>query len=206
MKSKKRELIVEKNPDITKEEHSAKLALTPSISAASTIDIMRGRSFGGLDLTCLTKELSDQTSTLALGDMSRSESLLLAQAHTLDAIFHALCERSASNMGEYFDSMERYMRLALKAQSQCQTTLRTLNEMKSPKSVAFVKQANIAENQQVNNNGQGQSFDKPQTQKPEKKINELLELENEKWMDKGTQTAASQNNTDLEAMDAINRA
>jgi len=47
---------------------------------------------------------------------------------------------------------ESYMRLALRAQNQCQATLRTLGEIKSPKNVAFVKQANIAKNQQVNNN------------------------------------------------------
>src|SRR3546814_3695576 len=43
------------------------------------------------------------------------------------------------------------MRLALKAQSQARTTIETLAEVKNPKAVAFVKQANIANNQQVNN-------------------------------------------------------
>jgi len=44
------------------------------------------------------------------------------------------------------------MRPVLKAQSQCRTTIETLSEMKNPKPVAFVQQANIAnEPQQVNN-------------------------------------------------------
>jgi transposase InsO family protein len=46
------------------------------------------------------------------------------------------------------------MRLALKAQSQCRATVEALAEMKNPKPVAYVQQANIANGpQQVNNNG-----------------------------------------------------
>ena len=44
-----------------------------------------------------------------------------------------------------------YMRLSLKAQSQSRTTCEALSEIKNPRQVAFVKQANIATNQQVNN-------------------------------------------------------
>ena len=43
------------------------------------------------------------------------------------------------------------MSLALKAQAQCRATLEALNEMKFPKSATFVKQANIANQQQINN-------------------------------------------------------
>jgi hypothetical protein len=43
------------------------------------------------------------------------------------------------------------MRLALKAQSNCRSTIEALGELKHPKAVAFVKQANIAHTQQVNN-------------------------------------------------------
>ena len=42
------------------------------------------------------------------------------------------------------------MRLALRAQAQCVNTLRVLNEYKNPQ-VVFAKQANIANQQQVNN-------------------------------------------------------
>jgi len=63
-----------------------------------------------------------------------------------------MSRRAALNMGEHMGAMETYMRLALKAQSQCRTTLETLAEIKNPRAVAFVKQANIAGgHQQVNN-------------------------------------------------------
>lgn len=42
--------------------------------------------------------------------------------------------------------------MALKAQAQCRATLEALAEIKNPRPVAFVKQANISgEHQQVNN-------------------------------------------------------
>lgn len=47
-------------------------------------------------------------------------------------------------MGEYLNATDTYLRLALKAQAQCRATLQTLAEIKNPRPVAFVKQANIA--------------------------------------------------------------
>src|SRR5690606_26950893 len=51
----------------------------------------------------------------------------------------------------------RYMRLALKAQSQCRTTLETLAAIKNPP-VVFAKQANIAHGPQQVNNGSAADF------------------------------------------------
>jgi hypothetical protein len=46
---------------------------------------------------------------------------------------------------------ETYLRLALKAQSQCRATLETLAAIRNPQPVAFVRQANIAHGpQQLN--------------------------------------------------------
>jgi hypothetical protein len=74
------------------------------------------------------------------------------QAQTLDAIFNGLARRTAVNAGEYMAACETYLRLALKAQSQCRATLETLAMIKNPRPLAFVKHANIAAGpQQVNN-------------------------------------------------------
>ena len=69
------------------------------------------------------------------------------QAHTLDALFNESARRAGNNLGHYPDTVDKYMRLALMAQSQCRTTIETLAEIKNPRPVAFVKQANIANNQ-----------------------------------------------------------
>jgi hypothetical protein len=69
----------------------------------------------------------------------------------VDAIFASLARRAQMNMGEYMNAVDRYMRLALKAQGQCRATLETLAAIKNPP-VVFAKQANIAQGpQQVNN-------------------------------------------------------
>jgi len=56
----------------------------------------------------------------------------MAQAHTLDAIFGSCARRAALNMGTYLNTAETYLRLGLKAQSQCRTTLETLANIKNP--------------------------------------------------------------------------
>ena len=60
---------------------------------------------------------------------------------------------AALNMGDHLGATETYMRLALKAQSQCRATLESLSEIRNPRSVAFVRQANIAAGHQQVNNG-----------------------------------------------------
>lgn len=67
-------------------------------------------------------------------------------------IFNEIARRAALNMGEHLQATDKYMRLAMKAQGQCRATLQTLGELKNPRQMAFVKQANIANGyQQVNN-------------------------------------------------------
>lgn len=73
-------------------------------------------------------------------------------AKTLDALKTKLLASIHRDRGSrYLDAADRYMRLALKAQGQCRTTLETLAAIKNPP-VVFAKQANIANGpQQVNN-------------------------------------------------------
>jgi hypothetical protein len=78
--------------------------------------------------------------------------MLNAQAVSLNSIFAELARRSALNVGEHMDAMERYMRLALKAQGQCRATLETLAAIKNPP-VVFARQANISNGPQQVNNG-----------------------------------------------------
>ena len=93
------------------------------------------------------------TADVTKGDLHRLESILTDQAVSLNAIFSALAIRSHSNMEEgYGEASERYMRLALKAQNQCRTTIDTIAQIKNPRHTVITKQANISNGpQQVNN-------------------------------------------------------
>ena len=107
-------------------------------------------SFGDVDLTeCLAK-LNAVVERVHRGDLRATEALLTAQAVTLNTMFTHLAHRAAS--AEYLDQLDRYMRLALKAQGQCRATLETLAAIKNPP-VVFARQANITSGPQQVNNG-----------------------------------------------------
>jgi hypothetical protein len=100
------------------------------------------------------------------------------------------------------------MRLALKTQSQCRATLETLAEIKNPRSVAFVAQANIANvPQQINNHMSGRSepLARAHARDPVRPTNELLGACDGERLDTGAAAAAIGTDPHLEAVGAINR-
>ena len=82
--------------------------------------------------------------------MTRTESMLISQAHTLDALFNSLVKKGLDSTG--LAQYEMMFRLALKAQSQCRSTLESLANIKNPP-VIYAKQANITNGHQQINNG-----------------------------------------------------
>lgn len=130
------------------------------------------------------------------GNLHGLESMLTAQAHALDAMFADLALKARRNMGEYTDAGMKYMNLALKAQSNCRTTIETIAEIKNPRPYI---QNNRAEYQQVNNGTQ------PRAHPPEKQktTNELLEDQSHEWMDTRAAGTASGDDRQMEAVGAI---
>jgi hypothetical protein len=182
----------------------AQLAVTPSVQGASTIK--RWSGLGEIDITALIEELRQQATTAWGGDLKRQEAVLTIQAHTLDTIFNELARRSASNVGEYIGAAEVYMRLALKAQSQCRATIETLAEIKNPKPVAFVRQANISNGPQQVNNGGTAPAEPSRAEKSENQQSKLLEQSDGERLEFGAKGAAVGANTPLETVGAVDRA
>jgi hypothetical protein len=180
----------------------AQTALRPTVQAAVTLQLW-SKKFGQLDLSQLVLELRNQTNAANDGNLARGEAMLMAQAQTLDAIFNELARRAALNLGEYMNACELYLRLGLKAQSQCRATVETLAEMKNPRQVAFVRQANIANNQQVNN-GTAVNPDPSRAGSSEIPPNKLLEVQHGNGLDFGTTTTSSDGNSQLETVGTIN--
>lgn len=146
--------------DATKADDDAKrylqaseMVTTPAVQNAVAIESW-GSIYGKQDLPALIKGLVDTTRKVNVdGNLLGPEAMLFGQAMALQTIFTNLARRAAINVGEYMGATETYLRLALKAQAQCRATLETLHEMKNPRPVAFVKQANIAHGPQQINNG-----------------------------------------------------
>ena len=94
--------------------------------------------------------LNKQSAAVQKGDLSRAESMLMAQATALQSIFARLVEKGMS--GLTLPTFEINMRMALRAQNQCRATLETLASIKNPP-VVFAKQANVTTGPQQVNNG-----------------------------------------------------
>ena len=159
----KSSVIVPMHNDEDPDEAVAKILTMPEVGAAGTI-----RGLNDIhDVNALTKILSQQTADVVGGNMTRPESMLLSQAHTLDALFNSLVMKGLGQT--HMPHYESFLRLAYKAQSQCRSTLQTLSDIKNP-SVVYAKQANITNgNQQINN-----GVPAPRTQENIKYSNELL--------------------------------
>ena len=113
-----------------------------------------GSNVRGLTWPALLQAQREQYLTVVEGgDLKPVEGLLLAQGITLNAIFADMADRAAMNIGHHPEAVERYMRLALKAQAQSRATLEALAEVKNPMRFAYVRQANIANGPQQVNNG-----------------------------------------------------
>jgi len=67
------------------------------------------------------------------GDLSLASNMLTSQALTLDAVFTEMLSRATKNIGQYPEAMERYMRLALKAQAQSRASIEVLVKMHQPR-------------------------------------------------------------------------
>ena len=181
----------------------------PSLGAAFTIKKFNPKFGENLTALGLIPTIREQTKSAQAGDLDRTEAMLIAQAHSLDAIFNELAQRAAANMGEYINATDLYLRLALKAQSQCRATLETLAEIKYPKSATFVRQQNVGINQQVNN-GAVTPSDSRARENSVNSANKLLEQGANDWqkvrVDTATTGATSGINCELEAVGAFDGA
>jgi hypothetical protein len=125
-----------------------------------------------------------------------------SQAHALQAVFvDAL--RQVKEHG-WFSNSEAYMRMALKAQSNCRATIETLAAIKNP-SVVFARQANIAQGPQQVNNAM-MPAPRAGAGKTEKRQNELSGGSNELLPDLRTPGAAIGSDPAMAAVAAFDRA
>lgn len=122
-------------------------------------------------------EINRQAQKIAeANEMDFGIKMLVGQAKTLDTLFNTLARRAGNNMGHYIETVNTYMKLALKAQAQSRSTWEAISKIKNPPNANFIQQANIAQNQQVNNGqcpiaGNNSSREEKNQNRP----NELLE-------------------------------
>jgi hypothetical protein len=176
------------NARVTLSSHSGAALVADAYKTLKTADIKE-----------LQNQLAEQCIRVNGGDLKRAESMLISQAHSLDVIFTRLALDASANSPSNMEAFQTFLKLALRAQSQCRATLETLATIKNPP--IFARQANIAHGpQQVNNEAgrvRAEQIEKPQT--------ELLEHDDGNWLDTGTTTAAIGSDKALEAVGALHR-
>lgn len=202
-KTPKTALTVKDEPD--HERLKAKTYLSPSVSAMSVVKAYSPEC--GLDLAEMVFAMRDFNKAVADDDMRRVEAMLLGQAHALQSMFADLAYRAKHQTG--LAAIQTIMGLALKAQSQCRATLQTLSDVKYPKQATFIKQANIASQQQVNNGAHPPSTEHSAREEKPKHQNELLKDTSHETkiigMDTGTARQTIGADPHLETVGAINR-
>lgn len=167
------------------------LLLMPIAQNAIAMDAW-GKFAGEANLADMVEGLSEKTKKVQDGDMRSVEAMLYGQAMTLQTMFTNLARRAANQ--EYLKQFQTHMTLALKAQSQCRSTLEALAQVKNPQ--PYIKQANIANGPQQVNNGQSAQY--AQAHAPagnsQPLQNKLLEHQHGDTLEFGAQGAAGRAN------------
>ena len=166
-----------------------------------------GKFAGEANLSELVQDLDKRIDKIKDGDMSSVEAMLFGQAKVLETMFTSLARRAANNEG--LKQFQVNLTLALKAQAQCRSTLEALAEIKSPRPVQFVKQANMTTGpQQVNNYAGTSAHSRIQScaENSQSEPNKLLEADHGQRLDIGAQAQAGRGHQALETVGAVHRA
>jgi len=202
----KQTVTVDVRKNETDNQARARVAVSPTFNAAVLERRVIKRIVGGdeLSVTDVRMALLERLIPVVRdGDMSSVESMLFIQANTLDMMFNDFALRATAS--DTMPKLEAYMRLALKAQQQSASTLRVLGELKAPKQVAFIKQANVAHGPQQVNNGVAPPAES-RTENSTGMTNELLGESHGETLDAGTAGQAGRSNQELETVGAVHRA
>ncbi len=129
----------------------AKLITSAELAAYRVIGMMQPKNLADeIDTPTLLATLRDQAAAVQNGDLAHAEAMLINQASSLQALFVRLTERAMEQT--QMPNLEGFMRLALRAQSQCRATMETLAAIKNPP-IVYARQANVTTGPQQINNG-----------------------------------------------------
>lgn len=122
-------LRIKTTPNETQARRLAETALDPSAHAAVTAIFYNKGTLGSQGITETYEALVEQAKAVQSGDLSNQQAMLAGQANALNSIFTELARRAGNNMGEHLHATQLYMRLALKAQAQCRSTIEALDRL-----------------------------------------------------------------------------
>jgi hypothetical protein len=149
---KERPLNVQAKEGETEPQSMARVAMEPHLRHGILAKTLTEKSIGKLpgepQLADFTDAVLGRTANQSGLFLEAATQTMLAQAHSLDAIFTEMARRAAVNMGEYIGAAETYMRMALKAQAGSRATFEAVAKMHQPREQT-VKHVHINEGGQA---------------------------------------------------------
>lgn len=189
-----------KQDEKTNRNWNKQVSVSPSIMNGVMIDSFIKSVAGEIPLEDIIEGLEENIKKVQSGEMASMEAMLVAQAQSLQAMFVSMGRKASSQTG--LAQYTAMMNLALKAQSQSRATIQALTELKYPKQVAFVKQANISHGHQQVNNGNNAPSSHAHAQENPNQSNELLEVNHgSETMDVRTKATASRTDQAMAALE-----
>jgi hypothetical protein len=178
----------------------AGLITSPELAAYRIIGMMQPKNIADeIDAPTMLATLRDQVASMQGGDLAHAEAMLINQASALQAVFVRLSERAMEQA--HMPNLEGFMRMALRAQSQCRATLETLATIKNPP-IVYAKQANFAAGHQQINNGIPAST---QAREIENQQSKLSEVNHELLPDARTSSSECSTLSPTQALDKVDR-
>ena len=105
-------------PPSAEEMRAAEYYMSPEIAVSDAIDDLQDHALhGGIRREVTIQYLRDRGAAIQAGDMSYVKRMLAAQVTLLERLFRHLVTRAGKSSGA--EQYERYMRLAMRAQTQC---------------------------------------------------------------------------------------
>lgn len=195
--------------DETAAEALGRTLVDPAMNAASTMQSYQGFLSDDADMMATIGAINRSAERIKGGDLSDLEGMLLSQATALQTIFTSLARRA--QLQQHQRDLEAFLGLALKAQAQSRSTITALVDLKYPRQVAFVKQANITTgNQQVNNGVTAGADRSAQAHAHAEKTSppkfKELELNDGQWLDAGAASKTGRTDPHMEAVGKRDRA
>ena len=125
----KDQLTIAANKDTSDARRLAEVGLDPAAHGMAALRLYNKGSFGAIDTTETYLVMQEHAKAAKGGDITRYRAMLAMQADALNSIFTEMARRAACNMGEYINASQLYLRLGLKAQAQCRSTIEALDRL-----------------------------------------------------------------------------
>lgn len=153
------------------------------------------------DVKLMHENITNDTKKTLKGSIANSVAILTAQTMTLDVLYNKMI--NYASRAETLKTMQISLDMALRIQNQSRKTLLAIGTLTHPQQATFIKQQNVAVNQQVNN-GVTTDNDKDEISNL-KSENELISEAKYATLDTGRTIEASPANQNPATMAVVDR-